>query len=258
MKYTIVLILAVSLPLAAQNVVAISHRGEHLQRPENTIPAFQEAIRVGADFFEVDVRTTSDGKLVLSHDATVDRCTNGTGQVSAMTFDQLEALDAGIKKGPEYAGTRIPTFDQVLDLARGKIGIYVDIKNATAQDLVTHIEGHGMTEHVVMYCRPDLCKKIQELNPKFKVMPESATVEHSRMLVDLLHPQVIAFGQGDFKPEIIAVAKEAKADIYVDVMGKTDAPDGWQAAIDAGANGLQTDRPGPLVEWLRAKGHKRN
>jgi len=258
MKYTIVLILAVSLPLAAQNVVAISHRGEHLQRPENTIPAFQEAIRVGADFFEVDVRTTSDGKLVLSHDATVDRCTNGTGQVSAMTFDQLEALDAGIKKGPEYAGTRIPTFDQVLDLARGKIGIYVDIKNATAQDLVIHIEDHGMTEHVVMYCRPDLCKKIQELNPKFKVMPESATVEHTRMLVDLLHPQVIAFGQGDFKPEIIAVAKEAKADIYVDVMGKTDAPEGWQAAIDAGANGLQTDRPGPLVEWLRAKGHKRN
>jgi glycerophosphoryl diester phosphodiesterase len=258
MKYTILLILAVSYPLAAQSIVAISHRGEHLQRPENTLPAFQEAIRVGADYFEVDVRTTSDGKLVLSHDATVDRCTNGTGQVSAMTFEQLEALDAGIKKGPEYAGTRIPTFDEVLDLARGKIGIYVDIKNATAQDLIGHIDAHGMTDHVVMYCRPDLCKKIQELNPKFKVMPESATLEHSRMLVDQLHPKVIAFGQGDFKPEIIAVAKEAKADIYVDVMGKTDAPEGWQAAIDAGATGLQTDRPGPLVEWLRAKGYKKN
>src|SRR5580692_11565555 len=259
MKHLALLTLILHLPGAAQThrVVAISHRGEHLQRPENTMPAFEEAIRVGADFIEVDVQTTADGKLVLSHDATVDRCTNGTGQVSAMTFDQLEALDAGIKKGPEYAGTRIPTFDQVLDLARGKIGIYVDIKNATAQDLVTHIEGHGMTEHVVMYCRPDLCKKIQELNPKFKVMPESATVEHSRMLVDLLHPQVIAFGQGDFKPEIIAVAKEAKADIYVDVMGKTDAPEGWQAAIDAGATGLQTDRPEPLVEWLRAKGYKK-
>src|SRR5580700_238490 len=110
MKYTLVLILAASLP--AQTVVAISHRGEHLERPENTIPAFQEAIRVGADFFEADVRTTSDGKLVLSHDATVDRCTNGTGNVAAMTFDQIEALDAGIKKG--YPGTKIPTFDQAL------------------------------------------------------------------------------------------------------------------------------------------------
>src|SRR5438132_14198384 len=100
------------LALAAQNIVAISHRGEHLQRPENTIPAFAEAIRVGADFFEVDVRTTADGKLVLSHDATVDRCTDGTGRIDAMTFEQVEALDAGIKKGAQFAGTRIPTFDQ--------------------------------------------------------------------------------------------------------------------------------------------------
>ncbi|HTB11581.1 MAG TPA: glycerophosphodiester phosphodiesterase family protein [Bryobacteraceae bacterium] len=258
MKFTLFLIFAIFLAAQDRQIVAISHRGEHLQRPENTIPAFEEAIRVGADFIEVDVQTTSDGKLVLSHDATVDRCTNGTGRVNSMTFEQIEALDAGIKKGAEFAGTKVPTFDQVLDLARGKIGIYVDIKNATAQELVTHIVDHGMADHVVMYCRANLCKQIQDLNPKLKVMPESSSVEHSHMLVDLLHPKVLAFGAGDFKPEIIAVSKEAKALIYVDIMGTTDAPEGWQAAIDAGADGLQSDRPGPLVEWLRAKGYKRN
>jgi glycerophosphoryl diester phosphodiesterase len=253
MKHAIVLILAAALPVAAQ-VVAISHRGEHLERPENTIPAFLEAIRVGADFIEVDVQTTADGKLVLSHDATVDRCTNGKGRVDSMSFEQIEALDAGIKKG--YPGTKIPTFDQVLDLTRGKIGIYVDIKNASAQDLVSHIVDHGMADKVVMYCKPNMCKQIQDLNPKLKVMPESNSVDHSHMLVDLLHPQVIAFGAGDFKPEIIAVSKAAHALIYVDIMGKTDAPEGWKAAIDAGADGLQTDRPGPLVEWLRENGYK--
>ena len=222
------------------------------------MPAFIEAIRVDADFIEVDVQTTADGKLVLSHDATVDRCTDGKGRVDSMTFDQIEALDAGIKKGPEFAGTKIPTFDQALDLARGKIGIYVDIKNATAQDLVSHIVDHGMADHVVMYCKAQMCKQIQDLNPKLKVMPESNSVEHSHMLVELLHPKVIAFGAGDFKPEIIAVSKEAHAQIYVDIMGKTDAPEGWQAAIDAGADGLQSDRPGPLVEWLREKGYKKN
>jgi glycerophosphoryl diester phosphodiesterase len=248
----LVLVMAATFPVAAQ-IIVISHRGEHLQRPENTLPAFEEAIRVGADFFEADVRTTSDGKMVLSHDATVDRCTDGKGPVDSMTFDQIEALDAGVKKG--YPGTKVPTFDQALDLARGKIGIYVDIKNATAQDLVSHIVAHGMADHVVMYCKPNICKQIQDLNPKLKVMPESSSVEHSHMLVDLLHPSVIAFGAADFKPEIIAVAKAAKALIYVDVMGPTDAPAGWQAAIDAGANGLQTDRPGPLVEWLHQKGY---
>jgi glycerophosphoryl diester phosphodiesterase len=145
-----------------------------------------------------------------------------------------------------------------LDLARGKIGIYVDIKNATAQDLVSHIVDHGMADHVVLYCKAQMCKQIQDLNPKLKVMPESNSVEHSHMLVELLHPKVMAFDAGDFKPEIIAVSKEAHAQIYVDVMGKTDAPEGWQAAIDRGADGLQTDRPGPLVEWLREKGYKKN
>jgi glycerophosphoryl diester phosphodiesterase len=251
-------ILSLILPVAAQSrhVVAISHRGEHLQRPENTMPAFQEAIRVGADFIEVDVQTTADGKLVLSHDATVDRCTNGTGKVSEMTFEQVEALDAGIKKGAEYAGTKVPTFDAALDLARGKIGIYVDVKNASAQDLVTHIDGHGMTDHVVIYCRPSLCKQIEDLNPKLKVMPESNTVEHTKTLVDTLHPKVIAFGAGDWKPEIVAAAKQGNAEVYVDRMGTTDGPEGWQSAIDDGADGIQTDRPGPLVEYLRQKGYK--
>jgi glycerophosphoryl diester phosphodiesterase len=240
----------------SRSVVAIAHRGEHLHNPENTIPAFEEAIRVGSDFIEVDVQTTADGKLVLSHDGTVERCTNGHGKVSEMTFDQVEALDAGIKTGPEFAGTRIPTFDQVLDLARGRIGVYVDVKNASARDLVAHIDGHGMTENVVIYCGLNLAKQIQELNPKLKVMPESNTVEHSKLLIEQLHPKVIAFGARDFTPEIIAVVKQANALIYVDRMGTTDAPEGWQSAIDAGADGIQTDRPGPLVEYLRQKGYK--
>src|ERR1700679_230574 len=113
-----ILILSCAALLTAQNqpptrrIVAISHRGEHLHHPENTIPAFEEAIRVGADFIEVDVRTTADGKLVLSHDSSVNRCTNGTGEVRDMTFEQIERLDAGIKSTPEFAGTRIPTFDE--------------------------------------------------------------------------------------------------------------------------------------------------
>ena len=240
----------------SRRIVAISHRGEHLHHPENTMPAFEEAIRVGADFIEVDVQTTADGKLVLSHDGTVDRCTNGKGKVSEMTFDQVEALDAGIKAGPAFAGTRVPTFDQVLELARGKIGIYVDVKNASAKDLVGHIESHQMSGRVVIYCRPSLAKEIQELNPALKVMPESASVEHAELLIEQLHPKVLAFGAGDFKPDIIAVARQAHAEIYVDRMGSTDNPEGWQSAIDDGADGIQTDRPGPLVEYLRNKGYK--
>ena len=250
------LVISIAPAQMPRRVVAISHRGEHLHHPENTIPAFAEAIRVGADFFELDVRTTSDGKLILSHDDTVNRCTNGQGKVSEMTFDTLHALDAGIKVGTQFAGTKMPTFDQALDLAHeSKIGIYVDVKNASAADLVVHIDGHGMTERVVIYCGLNLAKQIQVLNPKLKVMPEASSVERAKTLIDQLHPKVLAFDARDFTQAVIAVAKQAGVQIYVDRLGPADTPELWQAAIDDGADGIQTDKPRELVEFLKARGH---
>ncbi len=246
--------------LAGQNraVVAISHRGEHLHHPENTIPAFEEAIRAGADFIEVDVRTTADGKLVLSHDATVNRMTNGTGEVSSLSFNQIEQLDAGIKFAPEFAGTRVPTFDEVLKLAHGRIGVYVDLKNATAQAIVEAIRKADMVDRVVIYRSGiELLKEIQQIDPRLKVMPESRSVENVNAAVNELHPKVIAFDASDFIDAIIQPAKAAGAAVYVDRMGKTDNPEGWQSAIDADADGIQTDLPGPLVEYLRKRGYKR-
>src|SRR5215472_2999467 len=198
-----------------RRVVVISHRGEHLHHPENTIPAFQEAIRVGADYFELDVRTTSDGKLVLMHDATVDRTTNGHGEVAKMTFDEIRALDAGAKMKPEFAGTRVPTFDEALDLARGKIGIYVDVKSVSAKELVEHIRGHGMSDHVVIYSGR-ISKEIQDIDPSLRIMPEARNAEFAQQLIDALHLKVLAFDASDFKPDVIAVAKKGNALIYVD------------------------------------------
>jgi glycerophosphoryl diester phosphodiesterase len=252
----ILFIVSVASFAQTRHVVAIAHRGEHLHHPENTLPAFQSAIDAGADFIEVDVRTTSDGKLVLSHDSDVKRCSNGEGEVAKMTFDELRALDVGIKKGLEFAGTKMPTFDEALTLAHGKIGVYVDVKRASAHDLVSHIEANDMVDHVVIYAGLKLSKEILALNPKLKVMPESASVEHAHDLVGALHPKVIAFDARDFRPEVIQVAKEAGAQIYVDRMGATDAPEGWQTAIDAGADGIQTDAPRELVEYLRQKGYR--
>jgi glycerophosphoryl diester phosphodiesterase len=249
-------------PAQTRRVVAIAHRGEHLHHPENTMPAFEEAVRLGADYIEVDVRTTADGKLVLSHDGNVDRCTNGKGEVARMTFDQIRALDAGIKLGPEFAQTKVPAFDEVLDYARGKIHIYVDVKQVAAKDLVDHIVDHGMTDHVVIYSGR-ISKEIQQLNPKLKIMPESVNADLVQRIIAELHPKVIAFGASDWKPEIIKLAKDSGAELYVDRQGSgpngpTDNPEGWQAAIDAGADGIQTDRPGELVKYLREKGYKKN
>ena len=254
MKLILFLWMSMSCLAQTRTVAVISHRGEHLHHPENTMPAFEESVRAGADYIEVDVRTTSDGKLVLMHDRQVDRTTNGTGDVAQMTFDEIRALDAGFKFDQQFAGTKVPTFDEVLDYARGKIKIYVDVKQVSAKELVDHIVSHGMKDNVVIYSGR-IAKPIQELNPGLKIMLEAGRADFAQRLVDELHPKVLAFDANDFKPDVIAVAKKGGALVYVDRLGPADNPAAWQQAIDLGADGIQTDRPEELVKFLREKGY---
>ena len=83
---------ATPLPAVKNGFVVISHRGNHVNVPENTLAAVEEAIRAGADYTEMDLRTTKDSFLVLSHDATVDRMTNGMGRVKDLTLEEIEKL----------------------------------------------------------------------------------------------------------------------------------------------------------------------
>ena len=235
-----------------QKIVAISHRGEHLHHPENTLPAYQAAIAAGADYFEVDVRTTSDGEMVLMHDDTADRTTNGKGLIKDMTLAQVRALDAGARFSPQFAGTKVPTFDEALALAHGKIGVYVDTKVADPQALIDMIVAHDMQDHVVIYGSAPFLTAVQKIRPTLKVMPEAENLSTCRELVVNLHPQVMAFDSGDFKPDVIDCARNGNARIYVDRMFDPDNAAGWQKAIDMGANGIQTDRPAELVGYLRA------
>jgi len=233
--------------------VVIAHRGEHRTHPENTLPAFQAAIDAGADFFELDVRTTSDGRLVLMHDAKVDRTTNGSGAVREMTFDQIRALDAGAKFGPQFAGTKVPSFEEALALAHGKIGVYVDSKDIAPADLAASLAKADMLNSVVIYGGAGFLKKVQALSPSVKIMPEAYSAAIFEKLLADLKPRVVAFDAGDFTDDAIAVAKRAGVDIYVDRLGSADNVSAWQDAVDRGATGIQTDRPAELVEYLRSQ-----
>jgi len=237
---------------AADRIAVIAHRGEHLAHPENTLPAFQAAIDAGADYFELDVRTTADGRLVLMHDRTVDRTTNGAGAVREMTFDQFRALDAGVKFSPRFAGTKVPLFEEALALAHGKIGVYVDSKDIAPVDLVAALTKADMLHAVVIYGGAGFLKKVQALSPSLKVMPEAGSADTLEKLMAELKPRVVAFDAGDFTGDTIAAAKRAGVAIYVDRLGSADNAAAWQDAMDRGATGIQTDRPAELVEYLRS------
>jgi glycerophosphoryl diester phosphodiesterase len=113
----------------AEPIVAIAHRGAPLTSgaPENTLAAFRAAIDAGAAWLEFDVRATRDGRLVVLHDATVDRTTGGSGAIASLTLEQARALDAG-------NGERIPTVDEVIALARATgASILPEIKDGPGQ-----------------------------------------------------------------------------------------------------------------------------
>jgi glycerophosphoryl diester phosphodiesterase len=113
---------------AKKKFLNIAHRGASGHAPENTFAAFDKAMEMKADYFELDVQMSKDGHLVVIHDTIVDRTTDGTGEVKDLTLQELKRLDAGKWYGPEFAGERIPTLEEVLDRYRGKIGILIEIK----------------------------------------------------------------------------------------------------------------------------------
>jgi glycerophosphoryl diester phosphodiesterase len=106
----------------------IAHRGASAYAPENTIAAFDKAVEMKSDYIEIDVQRSKDGKLVVIHDTTVDRTTDGSGKVGNLTFKELRNLDAGSWKGEQFTGVQIPTFDEILDRYHGKIGILIELK----------------------------------------------------------------------------------------------------------------------------------
>ena len=110
--------------------LVIAHRGASAAAPENTLAAFRLAADLGADGIELDVRGTADGQLVVLHDASVNRTTDGTGRVAALTLDQLRRVDAGKKFGPSFRGERIPLLSQVFEVVAGRLLVDVEIKAA--------------------------------------------------------------------------------------------------------------------------------
>jgi glycerophosphoryl diester phosphodiesterase len=126
----------------------IAHRGDSATHPENTLAACKQAIRIGADLVEVDVQLTKDGHVVVLHDVTVNRTTDGTGSVREMTLAEIKKLDAGFSRKFDgaFKNERIPTLGEVLDLARGKTKIMVEIKSESVTADDDGIEAKAMAE----------------------------------------------------------------------------------------------------------------
>jgi glycerophosphoryl diester phosphodiesterase len=126
-------------------VLVVAHRGFSGAAPENTLAAFRKAIESGSDMIELDIQLSKDGKVVVIHDDTLERTTDGRGKVTDHAFREIRKLDAGSWFGPQFSGEKIPTLQEVLKLAKGKVLVNIEIKNpAHGQYPITELADQGL------------------------------------------------------------------------------------------------------------------
>lgn len=157
-----------------KNATISYHRGYASIAPENTIPAFEAAIADGGDIAELDVQLTKDGVVVVSHDPTLRRTAGVNKRICDMSFDEVESLDVGSFFSEKYAGTRIPTLDEVIKLCDGKIRLNIEIKQCDDSPeleakTVEIIKNNNFTDNcTVTSLSYESLDKVKQLEPAIK------------------------------------------------------------------------------------------
>ncbi len=148
-----------------------AHRGAMEAKPENTLAAFREAVRLGAQMIEFDVRLTEDEHLVILHDPTVDRTTNGTGAVNDLTFAQVRKLDAGSWKSPEFKGECIPTLEETLAVMPVNIWLNVHLKGGRklGEKVAQVIVKEKRTHQAFLACGVEAVRGAKEVSPEIMI-----------------------------------------------------------------------------------------
>jgi len=138
------------------NVYIVGHRGVKALYPENTMLSFEKALEYGVDGIETDIHMTTDGQLVLHHDDLLERTTTGTGLIESYSYQELRALDAGVKFSPEFSGQYIPRFEELLELVKDTdIVLNVEMKDYRPEALdktIKTLERYGFGERYVIAC----------------------------------------------------------------------------------------------------------
>ncbi len=245
-------------PAPRHAFTVIAHRGDHVICPENTLAAYNEAIKNEVDYVEIDLRTTKDGHLVSMHDATVDRMTEGKGKISDLTLAEIEALHVKSNDSTDKTVYRVPTFEEILTLCKGKIYIYIDYKKADVAQTFSMLKSFGMEKQVLVYINyPQQFVDWRKIAPAMPLMvskPENIKDEPAlNTYVDKVKPDILDGGWDEYTPQLVAAAKLLNLVVWPDIQGKNEAAD-WNSALAKGFNGLQTDHPADLIKFLKEKG----
>jgi len=233
----------------------IAHRGSAGEAPENTMAAFELALRQGCDAIELDIHLSKDGELIVCHDRTIDRTTDGSGAIREMTVTELKQFDAGRWFHEKYAGERIPLLKEVFDLVPQDIMINVEIKETYEGQIEERLlqllrDSNRLAQVVVSSFDHKSLSRLKHIEPEVKIglLYTMNAVDHNE-LADLLGVPVYAlhpYGKLIDQKDILRATSHG-LQVYPWTINTKDA---MQQAIDKGVSGIITDFPGVLKQLL--------
>jgi glycerophosphoryl diester phosphodiesterase len=243
--------------LAAERVLGVAHRGASRYAPENTLAAFRRALEHGAPAVEADVQRTKDDRLVVIHDQTVNRTTDGVGAVGAFALADLRRLDAGRWFAPEFAGERVPLLDEVLELIRGRALLQLEIKNAPVfydgieKQILDTLRAHGMEDDVLLMSFDH--KSVQAVRA---LSPRVATgILYGARLIDgpaaarAAAADALCIEWGFATPDVVAQAHAAGLSVFVWTVDEEEAA---RRCLAHGVDGIASNDTrllGRLLDW---------
>lgn len=226
-------------------MILTGHRGAAALEPENTLLSMQKAIDLGVDQIEIDVHLTRDQHLVVIHDTTVDRTTDGQGAVADFALEEIKRLDAG-------KGERIPTLQEVIDLVRGKVVLQIELKGPdTAEPVVRTIEQNNIESEVLLTSFVhERLREARQLNPSLALgalwsqpPPDACeqAIDMGAEAIHILHPNIDA-----------QLVQKAHAHGLMIRAWNPDTVEEIQRVIDLGVDAIGSNRPDLLIALGRA------
>ena len=244
--------------------LVIAHRGASGIAPENTLLAIQKAIEMNVDFIEIDIHLSKDGEIVLMHDATVDRTTDGEGAISDYTLAKLKELDAGSWMGSQFKNERIPTLREVLEQVDGQVRILLEVKQGEdgrysgfEEKILAEIEENEASSWIVIQSfQAETVNRFMELAPKMEV---HKLILGELPLIPLHHDGEFQFrkagnfeGVASINPWFPMLTQRLVNRIHsrgkkITVFTVNDRED-LQTAWEMGVDGIITDFPDRLIQ----------
>jgi len=229
-----------------KRIKVIGHRGARDLEPENTIRSFQKALDLGVDTIECDVHMTSDGHIVLMHDHTVDRTTDGSGRVNDLTFDAIRALDAG-------KGQQVPTLQELLDLVQGRVELHIELKDPTAlEPALATVNDNHVRDGVFLTCGDtDVLKRLRSLDSEIRV--EHIFGDPPKDAIDRALSVNAKRTSCRFDHLTQQFVDAAHAHGMEVIAWPPNTPDDQRFAMGFGVDLICTDRPDVLIETLATR-----